>query len=171
MAMQGHNRGKFGRPTEGAVIFEPVVNIRVLNSLIVLFAVVGATVGILASIPQGAVSISAAQGLGVIGSIILFSIPFTRRGRTRPRWVRIALWIAAPIVLGWSLLGFCITFASARLSLGTNHFLYYTEAIFAGMALGILILLVVSGESFRTTSKAGDGREKRIAGESSGADL
>ncbi len=146
MAMQGNNRRKFGRLTEGAVIFEPFVNIRVLKMLIVLFAVAGATVGILASIPQGAVSISAAQGLGVIGSIILFSIPFTRRGRTRPRWVRIALWIVSPILLGWSLVGLTLVFAARRLSTLINHFLYYNEAFLGGMILGILLLLIISGE-------------------------
>src|SRR5712691_7718570 len=164
MAMQGNNRRKFGRLTEGAVIFEPFVNIRVLKMLIVLFAVAGATVGILASIHQGAVSISAAHGLGVIGSIILFSMVFNSRGRTGSDWVRIALWMAAPIVLGWSLLGFSLTFASARLSLATYHFLYYTEAIFAGMGLGILLLLLISGELIGFSLH----RKKRIS-EKSGA--
>jgi hypothetical protein len=42
------------------------------------------------------------------GGLALFVVPFTRSGHAGPQWIRIALWIAGPTALGWSILGFVL---------------------------------------------------------------
>lgn len=108
-------------------------------------AIVCATVGLLLSIPRAAVYI-VIYGLGIPGSLIIFCTPFRTRYRRSPQWVRTALWMASLALLGWSLLGFTLLFASARFSTNMNHLLQYIEPLFAGITLGILVLLQITGE-------------------------
>jgi hypothetical protein len=120
--------------------------------LIAFFIGVCGTVALLANVPQGTGSIGAAHTIEMVGGLILFWMPFSSRGRTRPHWVRIALWMVAAILLGLSLMGFILLFAVARISPQMGHLLSYMRTVFEGMSLGILLLLVISGEFFSANS-------------------
>lgn len=69
-------------------------------------------------------------------------------GRVAPRWLRVAFWMAGPISLSWSVVGFTLLFAWVRWPPPAQHFLNYVEAFLGGMGVGILLLFVFSGEFF-----------------------
>jgi hypothetical protein len=83
------------------------------------------------------------------GGLALFAAPFTRSGRAGPQWIRIALGISGPTGLGWSILGFTLLVGSGRLSTRSYDLLVHFKTLFAGMAIGILVLLFASGEFAR----------------------
>ena len=121
------------------------------------YVISGVTVAITAaallSIPGRVGTITASHGLVFVCSFLLFLIPFRTRGRSRPRLVRVAFMMAALIACAWSLIGLSLLFASRALSPQIQKILWYIMPIFAGMALGILLLLVISGELFRRSSR------------------
>ena len=128
-----------------------------LNRRPLLYVVAGVTAAMtgvaLLSIPGRVGTITASHGLVFVCSFLLFLIPFRDHGRSRPRLVRVAFMMAAIIACAWSLIGFTLLFASRTLSPQMQKILWYIMPIFAGMALGILILLVISGELFTTSSR------------------
>ena len=92
-------------------------------------------------------------GAGVIGGLLLIVGPFVGTGRVAPRWIRIALWIAGPACVVWGVLGF-------SLLLGVRDpygFVRNYKTTFGGIAVGILCLLLASGE-FRSSMKGGANR-------------
>jgi len=122
-----------------------------------LYVIAGVTAAMtgaaLLSIPGRVGTITASHGLVFVCSFLLFLIPFRAHGRSRPRLVRVAFMMAAIIASAWSLIGFTLLFASRRLPAQMQNMLWYLMPIFAGMALGILLLLVISGELFTTSSR------------------
>jgi len=122
-----------------------------------LYVIAGATAAMtgaaLLSIPGRVGTITASHGLVFVCSFLLFLIPFRAHGRSRPRLVRVAFMMAAIIACAWSLIGFTLLFASRTLPPQMQKILWYIMPIFAGMALGILLLLVISGELFTTSSR------------------
>ena len=127
------------------------------NRKLMPYVIFGVTVAITAaallSIPGRVGTITASHGLVFVCSFLLFLIPFRDHGRSRPRLVRVAFMMAAIIACAWSLIGFTLLFASRTLSPQMQKILWYIMPIFAGMALGILLLLVISGELFTTSSR------------------
>src|SRR5262249_50442318 len=88
----------------------------------------------------------ASSAAALAGGIALFAAPLTRAGRDGPRWVRIALWISGPATLGYGLLGFALLIGPGSLSENTSDLFVHFKTLVAGMALGILVLLIASGE-------------------------
>jgi hypothetical protein len=91
-------------------------------------------------------------GAAFLGALYLFAMPFTAQGRVAPRWIRIALWLSCPIALVWSLIGSGMFFACrqtadyACLSYSTCYFMGGMKTLFGGMGIGILVLMLASGE-------------------------
>ena len=79
--------------------------------------------------------------------------PFTVQGRAAPRWVRVALWLLGPISFVWSIIGFTLLFGSGSISEHTYYFIRHIKTLFAGMGIGILLLLFASGEFVRDFSR------------------
>jgi hypothetical protein len=84
-------------------------------------------------------------GFGFPASLIVFVMPLTPRGRRFASWVRHGLWICAIAILGWSVVGFTIIFASSALSVRAYAFFQYADPFLGGMILGILVLVQISG--------------------------
>jgi hypothetical protein len=84
-------------------------------------------------------------GCGCIGGLILFVAPFSAKCRKNPRWIRVALWMSGPMAMGWGLLGYTLLFDSSLSPHGHNLVLHFKTQL-SGMALGILLLLIFSGE-------------------------
>lgn len=82
-----------------------------------------------------------AYAAGVIGGLLLTIAPFTRGGRVDPRWTRIGLWMAGPAALGWGALGF-VLLSGVEDPYG---FLRQFKNVFAGIAIGILVLVFGPG--------------------------
>jgi len=100
--------------------------------------------------------------LGIIASPLFLALPFSRRYRDAPRWLRAGFLLAAPLVLAWGITG---VYLAAH---ETNHhtdlpftqfwFLHCTHLTVGGMGLGVLITLVISPEFYRRY----DGTAKRL---------
>src|SRR2546427_11797910 len=84
--------------------------------------------------------------IAFVGGLALFAAPFTRSGRAGPQWIRIALGISGWTGLAWSILGFTLLVGSGSLSERSYGLLVHFKTLFAGMAIGILILMFASGE-------------------------
>ena len=85
---------------------------------------------------------------GVIGGLSFIVGPFYGAARVAPRWIRIALWMTGPACVVWGVLGF-------SLLLGVRDpygFVRNYKTTFGGIAIGILCLLLASGE-FRSSMK------------------
>jgi len=83
--------------------------------------------------------------LAVPGSVLLVYWTLTSLTRSAARWIRIAIWLAVPAVLGWSFTGLLLLFKSVQMPERLRLFLNYWEGMFAGAALAILLLLLLSG--------------------------
>jgi hypothetical protein len=91
--------------------------------------------------------------LGIIASPLFLALPFSRRYRDAPRWLRAGFLLAAPLVLAWGITGVYLAVHE------TNHhndlpftqfwFLHCTHLTVGGMGLGVLITLVISPEFYR----------------------
>jgi len=100
--------------------------------------------------------------LGIIASPLFLALPFSRRYRDAPRWLRAGFLLAAPLVLAWGITGVYLAVHE------TNHhtdlpftqfwFLHCTHLTVGGMGLGVLITLVISPEFYRRY----DGTAKRL---------
>ena len=85
---------------------------------------------------------------GVIGGLFLMVGPFCGTGRVAPRWIRTGLWITGPACVVWGVLGYSLLWG-VRDPYG---FVRNFKTTFGGIAIGILCLLLASGE-FRSSMK------------------
>ena len=95
---------------------------------------------------------AACYGVVLLGGLALFVGPFAR-GRVAPHWMRVALWLSCPIAVAWSLLGFTLLLASARLSRHAYYVVSDAKTLLSGMGIGILVLLFASGEFIAAFSR------------------
>jgi hypothetical protein len=85
-------------------------------------------------------------GLGIVGNLLILVAPFTTPGRTWRRWSRIALCLAGSAGIGWSIIGLLLLIAPARISSQISSYLSDIKTGFVGIAIGILLLLIMSRE-------------------------
>jgi hypothetical protein len=85
---------------------------------------------------------------GVIGGVLLMLGPFVGTGRVAPRWIRTALWITGPACVVWGVLGYSLLWGVRDPYGYVRNF----KTTFGGIAIGILGLLLASGE-FRSSMK------------------
>ena len=85
---------------------------------------------------------------GVIGGLSLIAGPFYGAARVAPRWIRIAMWMTGPACVVWGVLG-CSLLWGVRDPYG---YVRNFKTTFGGIAIGILGLLLASGE-FRSSMK------------------
>jgi|SRR5712692_1125636 len=121
----------------------------ILRNFIVVVAIAGVTVVVFEIVRRKTGSaVDLAYAIALIAAFVLPLAAFTKGARIFPRWIRISLWLVSPILLGWGSMGFLLRFARTRLSPNEYYSLYYLKPTFGGMALGILLLLILSGELF-----------------------
>jgi amino acid transporter len=88
-----------------------------------------------------------------VGSAFIFFAPFSRQYRHAPRWIRSGFFIAAPLGLAWSAIGFYLLSHATgdHTDLRWSRFwaLDHLHATLGGMGLGILIILVISPDFYR----------------------
>ena len=83
--------------------------------------------------------------LGVLASSFFFCAPFTVRGRASPSWVRTSFLVIAFALLLWSLFGPILFLFRLPMSSNMSDFLKSVRWILAGLTLGILLSLRLSG--------------------------
>jgi hypothetical protein len=86
-------------------------------------------------------------GAGVLSGLGLAAAPLTRSRRGAPRWTRIALWIGGSATFVWGVLGYTLLSKPPSSSPDIYTLLRLYKTVSAGIAIGILSLLLSSGES------------------------
>ena len=89
-----------------------------------------------------------------VGGLMVFLAAFTKRGRSRPHWSRIALWMIGFAVIVWSLLGVVLTRELTSLSPIGRDLLYTVKKMLSGLALGQLLLLIFARGFSDSSSRA-----------------
>jgi hypothetical protein len=107
-------------------------------------AVGSAAVAVLLNIPV-AQAYFATGVLGILTSFFFFCAPFTLRGRVSPSWVRTSFVVVAFALLIWSLLGPVLLLFQLPISSNMSGLLKSIRWILAGLTLGILLSLYLSG--------------------------
>jgi len=112
--------------------------------VLVLVAVGVAAVAVLLNIPvlQAYFVMGA---LGVLASCFFFCAPFTVRGRVSPSWVRTSFVVVAFALLFWTLLGPILFLSRLPMSSSMSGLLKSIRWILAGLTLGIVLSLYLSG--------------------------
>jgi len=111
----------------------------------VLFLVVGsAAVAVLLNVPV-AQAYFATGALGVLASCFFFCAPFTVRGRVSPSWVRASFVVVAFALLFWTLLGPILFLSRLPMSSSMSGLLNSIRWILAGLTLGVVLSLYLSG--------------------------
>jgi hypothetical protein len=82
--------------------------------------------------------------------LVFASAPFIGRFRTMPRWIRIALLMAGLSFLVGGVAAPALDFAGARVSPSLHRFIYAHIFVMFGSGIGIILLLAISGEIFKT---------------------
>jgi len=83
-------------------------------------------------------------GIVFLGGLVMLLAPYTKRWRTRPDWVRIALWMFGVSTVSWGLLGCLLAFGPTQLSTNSRGLLQAVKTILSGAALGLLLLLLLA---------------------------
>jgi len=96
-------------------------------------------------------------------SLLFGSLPFIGAMRELPRWIRIAL-----LMIGLSFFigvagNLALHLAAHRLSRPMHDFLSVQIKLIFGMAIGIVLLLIISGEYFKALRDLDTARTKRLA--------
>jgi len=107
------------------------------------------------SIPHIACTASLVTG-AAIGSF-----PFI--ARALPRWIRRAQCLVGITFVSGGTLGFALESAGTRISYPLHQFLFFQIALLVGMGLGIVLLVLVSGEYFKALRALDAARRGRLA--------
>jgi hypothetical protein len=89
---------------------------------------------------------TAYYGIVLVGASHLLIAAFTAAGRSRPRWVRLGLFMASPAAIAWSLAGFTRLFFWQHITRDVYSRLDHYGTLLEGIGGGILTLLLLSGE-------------------------
>jgi len=112
--------------------------------VVFLVAVGSAAVAVLLNIPV-AVAYFVTGVLGVLTSFFFFCAPFTVRGRVSPSWVRASFVVVAFALLFWTLLGPILFLSRLPMSSSMSGLLNSIRWILAGLTLGVVLSLNLSG--------------------------
>ena len=92
-------------------------------------------------------------------------IPFIAAGRDLPHWIRIAHFLIALAYVGGGAVGIALYSAGDGLRAQVHEFIFLQIVLTVGMGLGIILLLLVSGEYFRALRELDAARRQRLTNE------
>jgi FtsH-binding integral membrane protein len=95
---------------------------------------------------------------GAIGSL-----PFIGRLRALPRWIRRAQCLVGITFITGAMLGFGLYSAGDRISYRLHQFIFFHIVLLVGMGLGMVLLVLVSGEYFKALRALDAARRERLA--------
>jgi hypothetical protein len=100
----------------------------------------------------------------VVGAVI-GSFSFIPGMRALPRWIRRAQCLVGITFVTAALLGFGLYAAGTRISYRLHSFIFFHIVVLAGMGLGIMALVITSGEYFKALRALDAARAERLARE------
>src|ERR1700704_2667247 len=96
-------------------------------------------------------------------ALLFGSLPFIGGFRALPRWIRIALlMIGLSFLIGGAVVVVVRT-AADRISPPLHHFIFLQAVLIFGMAIGIILLLLFSGEFVKALRELDPTRRKRLS--------
>jgi len=104
-----------------------------------------------------------AYGTLFLVSLVFGSLPFIGGLRALPRWIRIALLMVGLSFFCGAAFGIALNAAAPRLSPQMYAFLYAHKMIIFGIGVGIILLLLFSGEYFKALRELDAARRKRLS--------
>lgn len=96
-------------------------------------------------------------------SLLFGSLPFIGGLRALPRWIRIALFMIGLSFFCGAAFGVALNAARPRLSPQMYAFLYANKTMIFGIGVGIILLLLFSGEYFKALRELDAARRKRLS--------
>jgi hypothetical protein len=93
-----------------------------------------------------------------VGAIVCCAFPFTRIGRSAPRWVGRALVVAGVCLLAESAFSFLLLAQTIDLSATTQRWLYETKARLGALSIGVLVTIFISGQLSKRSVSAQDSK-------------
>ena len=96
-------------------------------------------------------------------SLLFGSLPFIGAMRELPRWIRIALLMIGLAFFVGAAGNLALHLAADRLSRPMHDFLSVQIKLIFGMAIGIILLLVISGEYFKALRHLDEERRRRFS--------
>jgi hypothetical protein len=95
--------------------------------------------------------------------VLFGSLPFVGGFRGLPRWIRIALFMIGLSFLIGATAGVVLHFAESHLSALAYRLFFAHVILIVGMGIGIIFLLIFSGEYFRALRDLDAARRRRLA--------
>ena len=95
---------------------------------------------------------------GAIGSL-----PFIAGLRALPRWIRVAQCLIGVTFITGAMLFFALYWAGTRINPNLHRFLFFHIVLLVGMGLGMILLVLVSGEYFKALRALDTARKERRA--------
>jgi len=104
---------------------------------------------------------TACTALLLVGAAV-GSLPFIASFRTLPRWIRVGQCLAGIAAFTSGVLAFALYASGTRISDGLHHFIFFHVVFLGGMALGMILLVLVSGEYFKALRALDTARRQRL---------
>ena len=101
----------------------------------------------------------------LLAGVLIGSLPFIAAFRLLPRWIRIAQILIGLTFVGGAGAGMALYSAGRRFSPAMHQFIFLQIVLVVGMGLGIIVLLLFSGEYFRALRELDAARGRRLADE------
>lgn len=106
--------------------------------------------------------------LVVVGTAV-GSLPFIAGLRRLPRWIRVAKCLVGITFITGGMLGFGLYSVGNRISYRLHMFVFFHITLLVGMGLGVILLVLVSGEYFNALHALDAARRERLAGAAQGS--
>ena len=95
-----------------------------------------------------------------VGAIAFCAFPFTKSGRSAPRWVGRAFVVAGVCILAWSTFGLLLLAQATAFSAAVQQWLYEAKTRLGALGVGVLVTLLISGQLFK---RSGPPKESEAA--------
>lgn len=94
--------------------------------------------------------------------VVIGSLPFIAGCRNLPRWIRIAQFLIGLTFVGGGSAGAVLYSLGDRIPLQMHRFIFFQIVLVVGMGLGIILLLLLSGEYFKALRELDSARRQRL---------
>jgi len=99
----------------------------------------------------------------LVAGAAIGSLTFIPALRSIPRWIRVAQCFIGITFVAGGLLFFALYWAGSRISPDLHRFLFFHIVLLAGMGLGVVLFVLVSGEYFKALRALDAARKERLS--------
>jgi hypothetical protein len=99
----------------------------------------------------------------LLAGVLIGSLPFIAGFRDLPRWIRIAQFLIGLTFITGAVVGVALYSSGHHLSPQAHQFIFLQIVLIVGMGLGIILLLLLSGEYFKALRELDAARRRRLS--------